>query len=71
MCKYCEIKQSEDSATRKMMKNKEIIVDICINAVNRKDYYLHIASAGVSKRCININYCPICGKKLGLEENND
>lgn len=60
MCKYCEIQPIENSATRKMMKNKEITVDICVNAINKKDYYLHIAPAGFSKRCINIKHCPMC-----------
>lgn len=64
MCKYCEILPSENLATRKMMKNKEITAEICVNMVNKNEYYLRIAPASISSRCININYCPMCGRKL-------
>jgi hypothetical protein len=53
MCEYCEQKD-------KYGYSKEIMDGVCI--VNEEK--LSVVTCGFEE-CVDINYCPICGRKLG------
>ena len=63
MFKYCEIERN--IAKRPMKNRKSLKVQIVTNAFNENLYYLNILPERASGASIDINYCPMCGRKLG------
>ena len=63
-CKYCEIKNTENQAEREFRENQRITVVIGNNMHNRSIHYLEIIPKTMTGEYININYCPMCGRKL-------
>ncbi len=45
-------------------KNQRMTVSIVTNMFNEDMYYLNIKSTCGTGECININYCPVCRKKI-------
>lgn len=64
-CKYCEIEEVGNEAIRKFRKNQRMTVCIGTNMHNKDIYYLEIKSKTMTGECIDIKYCPMCGRKLG------
>ena len=65
MCKYCEMDYVGNTAKKTLKNRKEMKVQIVTNAFNEKLYYLNIIPERASAVCIQIKYCPMCGRKLG------
>lgn len=67
MCKYCEIDDITNEAKRHIRKNQRVTIKIVRNVCREDLYYLSVDTNSYQKEEININYCPICGRKI----NND
>ena len=64
-CNYCNIEDLTCVAKRKIRKNQRMKVVIGTNMCNKNIYYLEIKPETMTGECIDINYCPFCGRKLG------
>lgn len=65
MREYCEIDDITNEAKRHIRKNQRVIIKIVRNVCREDLYYLSVDSNSYKKEEININYCPICGRRLG------
>lgn len=65
MCKYCEIDNITNEAKRNIRKNQRVTIKIVRNMLNENLYYLEVDTNSYQKEVIDINYCPMCGRKLG------
>lgn len=65
MREYCEIDDITYEAKRHIRKNQRVIIKIVRNVCREDLYYLSVDTNSYQKEEININYCPICGRKLG------
>ena len=70
MCRYCEPLRKGDRCFRNVLPPSDFSPDfpkLCIEKTNRVEWFLMVAeyprpTAGP------INFCPMCGRKLGGEE---
>ena len=67
MCKYCEMDYVGNVSKKPLRNRKSLKVQIVTNAFNENLYYLNILPERASSESISINYCPMCGKRLGGE----
>ena len=65
MCKYCEIDDIENEAKRHIRKNQRVTIKIVRNVCREDLYYLSVDTNSYQKEEIDINYCPMCGRRLG------
>lgn len=65
MCKYCEMDYVGNTAKKSLKNRKEMKVQIVTNAFNEKLHYINILPERASGVCIEIKFCPMCGRKLG------
>lgn len=64
-CKFCEIDEIGNEAIRKIRKNQRMTVQIATNMHDKNIYYLKINPERMTGECIDIKYCPFCGRRLG------
>lgn len=68
MCKFCEIDDRTDEAKRYIRKNQRVVINI-IRHMSLKDlYYLRVDTNSWKKDVIDINYCPMCRKEVGIND---
>mgnify|MGYP001623680652 FL=1 len=65
MCKYCEIDDITNEAKRHIRKNQRVTIKIVRNVCREDLYYLSVDTNSYQKEEIDINYCPMCGRRLG------
>ena len=65
MCEYCEIDNITNEAKRNIRKNQRATIKIVRNVCDENFYYLSVDTNSYKKEVIDINYCPMCGRKLG------
>ncbi len=65
MCKCCEVDDITNEAKRHIRKNQRVIIKMVRNVCREDLYYLSVDTNSYQKEEININYCPMCGRKLG------
>lgn len=64
MCKYCEIDDIENEAKRHIRKNQRVTIKIVRNVCD-ENFYCYSLIFSYKKEVIDINYCPMCGRRLG------
>ena len=64
-CKYCE-KKNDDFIPINNIGNNEIEIEINRKGILRVRHYGY----SMSEDIINVNFCPICGRKFTEENNN-
>ena len=65
MCKYCEMEILSNEAKRNIRKNQRVTIKIVRNMLDENLYYLEVDTNSYKKEVIDINYCPMCGRRLG------
>ena len=65
MCRYCENKNKHWSKRKKLMSNEKGDYYVVINECNYLEDSVIGHSVSYSLFGVKINYCPMCGKKLG------
>ncbi len=74
MCRFCELKPNEKAFSNEGIERGELLSDDCdIDAYlikhvykfnNETEYFINLESYNGYESGFEINYCPICGKKL-------